>query len=276
MEKCNSTTTPGFKKPPIKGTPLNRDGSQATSFYTGSVLLRRRVDSSFQQQARNERARKNFLDRSLRDARPTPPTAQSAPPKAAEDTQVVSAVVAETAGSTTGSLPDAVTAQTSLLCQHRYRPDEQEPASSYLQQALSVLKAPFRTNKKRAHSGCSKDVEQFESSNGLVHHRVCHKALQHPLLGAPAINVVAEEAPTGAQLVQEAATGAQFTQAEVDVMIWQSLGCLGTAITGTQGLLQTTVANHLALNTRVNSLESVAQSSTDTIVNTGAATVSDL
>eukprot|EP00971_Amphidinium_carterae_P352600 6492668-Amphidinium_carterae.1 len=47
-------------------------------------------------------------------------------------------------------------------------------------------------------------------------------------------------------------------------MIWQSLGRLETAITGTQGLLQTTVANHLALNTRVITLESAAQSSTDT------------
>eukprot|EP00971_Amphidinium_carterae_P303270 6025987-Amphidinium_carterae.1 len=25
MERCNSTTTPGSKKPPIKGTPLNRE-----------------------------------------------------------------------------------------------------------------------------------------------------------------------------------------------------------------------------------------------------------
>eukprot|EP00971_Amphidinium_carterae_P011939 235491-Amphidinium_carterae.1 len=52
---------------------------------------------------------------------------------------------------------------------HATAEDEQEPASSYLQQALSVLKAPFRTNKKRAHSGSSSEV--FPSPRSHIQHQ---------------------------------------------------------------------------------------------------------
>eukprot|EP00971_Amphidinium_carterae_P212226 4212089-Amphidinium_carterae.1 len=49
-------------------------------------------NASEEQRIRNERARKNFLDRSLRDARPSPPTATS-PFTPVAEIQVVNAAV---------------------------------------------------------------------------------------------------------------------------------------------------------------------------------------
>eukprot|EP00971_Amphidinium_carterae_P266790 5292085-Amphidinium_carterae.1 len=46
-----------------------------------------------EQQRRNERARRNFLDRSLRDARPTPPTVVPPPTTAAGEVQVINTAV---------------------------------------------------------------------------------------------------------------------------------------------------------------------------------------
>eukprot|EP00971_Amphidinium_carterae_P090977 1800770-Amphidinium_carterae.1 len=38
MEKCNSTTTPGSKKPPIKGTLLNREQHSQYRTTVGQLL----------------------------------------------------------------------------------------------------------------------------------------------------------------------------------------------------------------------------------------------
>eukprot|EP00971_Amphidinium_carterae_P288876 5735993-Amphidinium_carterae.1 len=38
MERCNSTTTPGSKKPPIKGTPLNKEQHSQYRTTVGQLL----------------------------------------------------------------------------------------------------------------------------------------------------------------------------------------------------------------------------------------------
>eukprot|EP00971_Amphidinium_carterae_P336966 6473576-Amphidinium_carterae.3 len=117
--------------------------------YSEKELTRASED----QEARNERARRQFLDRSLRDARPTPP---AAPPKPADYSCFATVPVTPTAPTTavnevqeTGSTAEEVTMD--------------PPEQSYMQQALSILQGPFRRNKKRGLStggsrGSSSDV----------------------------------------------------------------------------------------------------------------------
>eukprot|EP00971_Amphidinium_carterae_P007982 157940-Amphidinium_carterae.2 len=75
--------------------------------------------------------------------------------------------------------------------------------------------------------------------------------------------IATEATPTSVPQVAatEVAPTGQQAPVDVDIMIWQSLQCLGTAIIRTQSLVQSTVANHLDLHGRVVTLETSGQSS---------------
>eukprot|EP00971_Amphidinium_carterae_P321943 6399796-Amphidinium_carterae.2 len=159
--------------------PHGRHSRPGPPFIPGvSYSIDELAAASEEQEARNERARKQFLDRSLRDARPTPP---ATPSMSAGEAYTANAAVAET---TTGPIPDAAaTVQTSVVSHIEaaapastmptapntaesdvhatsatVQDPEPEPEMSYMQQALNILQAPFRSNKKRAHSGSSSEV----------------------------------------------------------------------------------------------------------------------
>eukprot|EP00971_Amphidinium_carterae_P309228 6144909-Amphidinium_carterae.2 len=106
--------------------------------------------ASEDQEARNERARKQFLDRSLRGARPTPP---ATPPRS----------TATTPETTMPTAPDA--AESDVHATGSSVPAE-APEMTYMQQALSILQAPFRANKKRGHSGSSSEDQNMEGNIG--------------------------------------------------------------------------------------------------------------
>eukprot|EP00971_Amphidinium_carterae_P092226 1826229-Amphidinium_carterae.1 len=48
MERCNSTTPPGSKKPPIKGTPLNREEHSQYRATVGQLLWVSQLSRSLQ------------------------------------------------------------------------------------------------------------------------------------------------------------------------------------------------------------------------------------
>eukprot|EP00971_Amphidinium_carterae_P113972 2258384-Amphidinium_carterae.1 len=161
-----------------------------------------------EQQRRLERARRNFIDRSQRDARPTPPTASLPaesiqvaagqvqtrhvptvvpPPKAGEVRVINTAVPVTTAQAdptataqtsavshiqaASTELPSSTAPVTTAQNTAAQTPEEEAPAeqsTSYLQACMNVL-MPFRANKKRAHSGSSTGLSSEVNPSPRVH-----------------------------------------------------------------------------------------------------------
>eukprot|EP00971_Amphidinium_carterae_P044625 877696-Amphidinium_carterae.2 len=158
-----------------------------------------------EQQRRVERARRNFLDRSLRDARPTPPTVPPpaellratagqvqtrhtptvVPPPTATvgQVQVINTAVPvipiqtdTSAGPQTSAVShteaasmEPPTSTAPVTVAETTEDDPEQASSGYLQAALNVLKSPFRANKKRAHSGSSTGLSSEVNPSPRVH-----------------------------------------------------------------------------------------------------------
>eukprot|EP00971_Amphidinium_carterae_P199965 3968854-Amphidinium_carterae.1 len=167
----------------------------APPFVPGVSYSAEELDAADAEEKRRvEKARRKFLDTSLRDARPTPPTRPPSNTESGEARVIATAVPVSTV-----QMDTTATAQTSAVSHtetatmeppastasatvaQTTEEDPELPASGYLQAALNVLKSPFKGNKKRAHSGSTSTNTSSEVNPSPRVHLPQQQQEDHPM-----------------------------------------------------------------------------------------------